>query len=490
MIFRFRVIQILSVVLAIGLVNINESSAQDSERDYIEQIVPGLTQLREFTEKIEARLAEFSRLFKRTPSADNAANPADSLAEDVETPGERRYQEQLRREFLKERDNAIGEHYRRVDNIRKQLRIYVSASVDRCKKHVAAGDEIGARASCGIAEDKIEQCKRQVVPEIDQLANRLTVKYRLNGDDNFRFETILHCDSVFAGLDDPGRILRGAEFRLLDDACYAHARRVEVFARTGAIPGLARMGKDDESVPAYLSFIKRKCPESIASQARLDVIEATKAKENAERQSAEELARRMNPPPEEVALALPRRGGNSGSAIFQEAINQAEEDVRDPSARVARERAARERAANVLALEQEQAHQSSQNASEGLAVLGQVLGAIGQYQQANQVRQQIQRPLIQAQQQAQRQASQPREQEHGRIYYPPLGCASIASMPYGNKTIPTMRNNCGRVIEAHFSGGQWSIGTGQSYSYQTNTVFYAACEKNDAYDRSQNQCKR
>ena len=161
---------------------------------------------------------------------------------------------------------------------------------------------------------------------------------------------------------------------------------------------------------------------------------------------------------------------------------------------------ARARAASAHALQQEQARQSAQTASEGLAVLGQVLGAIGQYQQANQARQQeqlqvllaqqAQQVQLQAQQQAQRQASQPSGQGHGRIFYAPLGCASVTSMPYGNKTIPTMRNNCGRPIEAHFSGGQWSVGAGQSYSAQTNTVFYAACEKNDGYNRNSNQCYR
>ena len=47
---------------------------------------------------------------------------------------------------------------------------------------------------------------------------------------------------------------------------------------------------------------------------------------------------------EAATEALPRRGGNAGSALFQNAINQAEQDERDPPAREARERAAKLRA--------------------------------------------------------------------------------------------------------------------------------------------------
>lgn len=63
---------------------------------------------------------------------------------------------------------------------------------------------------------------------------------------------------------------------------------------------------------------------------------------------------------------LRRKGGNSASAMFQEAINQAEEDKRDPSARKARERLALEQQAAAKAQED----QSSRDTWKVLGMLG------------------------------------------------------------------------------------------------------------------------
>lgn len=65
-------------------------------------------------------------------------------------------------------------------------------------------------------------------------------------------------------------------------------------------------------------------------------------------------------------LTLSRRGDNRGSALFQEAINQAEEDQRDPSARKARERLAQEQQAAAKAQED----QSSRETWKVVSILG------------------------------------------------------------------------------------------------------------------------
>lgn len=94
--------------------------------------------------------------------------------------------------------------------------------------------------------------------------------------------------------------------------------------------------------------------------------------------------------------ALPRRGKNSGSEMFQQAITQAEQDERDRPAREARERLEKARAAgreqqeraqaeaNARAYARQQAEKSAQDARELREGLGQLLDAYGQYQKAKQ----------------------------------------------------------------------------------------------------------
>jgi len=102
-------------------------------------------------------------------------------------------------------------------------------------------------------------------------------------------------------------------------------------------------------------------------------------------------------------VALPRRGGNSGSELFQKAITQAEQEERERPMREAREREAsarevRERpmrearaaeqerlasikaGADARAYEEAQARKSEQDARETAEAMGQLLGVIGQIQ--------------------------------------------------------------------------------------------------------------
>lgn len=73
---------------------------------------------------------------------------------------------------------------------------------------------------------------------------------------------------------------------------------------------------------------------------------------------------------EAAPVALPRRGSSSGSTMFQQAISQAEQDVKDPSARVARER----RAAEQEKIESEQAAKAQEQSSQAA---WNVLGKLG-----------------------------------------------------------------------------------------------------------------
>lgn len=101
-----------------------------------------------------------------------------------------------------------------------------------------------------------------------------------------------------------------------------------------------------------------------------------------------------------------------------------------------------------------------------------------------QIRQQEERYRL-AQQQAEINAK--RRAEENR-YYAPLTCVKMSSMPYGNGTTPCVQNNCGRTIEVHGDGGMWSVGANNCFKW-FKTV-YAACEKNNGFDRSRNQCVR
>lgn len=103
-----------------------------------------------------------------------------------------------------------------------------------------------------------------------------------------------------------------------------------------------------------------------------------------------------------------------------------------------------------------------------------------------QIRQQEERYRL-ARQQAEIDAKRRAEQDK---YYAPLTCTSMSSKRYGNGTIHCMQNNCGRTIEANHSGGMSSVSAGSCYSQFSDTVFYAACEKNNGFDRSRNQCVR
>lgn len=370
MMIRRSVSLILIMVIASGLMFPGVAAAQDSEREFAESIVPGLKALREFSDKVEQRLARFSRLLGSSPRQDTASGQADSDLGTPETAEERAFQERLRREFIEERTNAHREQNQLVENTRRQLRLYVSLSVDSCKKSIADRDEPGARANCGIAETRIDQCRRQIAPEINQLAEKLNARYRSYRDSTVAFATI-HCDLVFSGLDDPGMLLRRAEFRLPDSACYAHIDRVVNYVKTGVVQ--SRLGADDASVPAYLSYIRRMCPESISAQARLAVNEAGKAKEEADRKKAEEDsgkkkqeqenklaeeknqaegkklaesdAARSNTTPPAGEIALPRRGGGASTALLQSSIDNAIQEERDRPAREAREREERAREA-------------------------------------------------------------------------------------------------------------------------------------------------
>ena len=171
------------------------------------------------------------------------------------------------------------------------------------------------------------------------------------------------------------------------------------------------------------------------------------------------------------------------------------------------EQEANKRAAQALANERKQARkkkrdeqdaqdaQDEKDAQETSEAIGTLLGVFAQMEQNKADRAQAQydnqQRLAQAQQEQQRQVQH--QQRTAKVeedkYYAPLSCASLSSKPSGNRTIPCMQNNCGRTIEVHGNGGMWSAGAGKCLS-MAFTEFYAACEKNDGYDRSRNQCRR
>ena len=162
----------------------------------------------------------------------------------------------------------------------------------------------------------------------------------------------------------------------------------------------------------------------------------------------------------------------------QERRDWAAQEARKREARADRQRQARKKQ------QEEQEAEDAQNAQEMSEAIGTLLGAFAQMEQNKADR-------AQAQQEQQRKAQE--QQRIARVeegkYYTPLSCASLSSKPSGNRTIPCMQNNCGRPIEVHGNGGMWSAGTGKCLSMNF-TEFYAACEKDDGYDRSRNLCRR
>lgn len=421
MIMRFNFSAALPFVLACNFVFVavakSEDSVQDSEREFAESLFPILKTIREFSEKIDENVAKFRRLSdgkSRRSRSNIQADPASKELDQLPDVPIEKSREQLQKDLLNELTYAHRRQNELVRDMELKLRVYVSTSVDRCKRHITAGDEVGARASCAIAQEKISQCSRKVEPEINQRADRLNAEYKsiYRDMDNISVSfSKIHCNLVFNGIEDPGKLLRAANLQLPDTSCYAHTEEVKKFAKTGVMQN--RLGKDDASVPAYLSYIQRKCPERIASQARLAVEEILRAKTDEGRKLKEN----------EEQGPLTRDGSRSGSGMFRQAIGQAEQEEKDRPAREARERAAQARAAEqewiekqkaiaaAHAAEQEQARKDEQNARETREALGQLIGAIGQIQQNKVDRKQA---AYEEQQAEQAQLNQRRQEEQQR----------------------------------------------------------------------------
>jgi hypothetical protein len=78
-----------------------------------------------------------------------------------------------------------------------------------------------------------------------------------------------------------------------------------------------------------------------------------------------------------------------------------------------------------------------------------------------------------------------------KYYTPIINCMGIRRAQNSNFTF-CIANDCNRTLEAHFSGGMVSVGAGRCapISAGPNPVFYAACEKNDGFDRATHRCRR
>lgn len=421
---RFSTGHVLIFVIVMNTAFISPARSENSTRDDLCEVLneceltwveKKLKALKDFADKIDENIARFKQMQDDLSRGKKPVDPAESSAEELD-PLPRvsieKSREQLQKDLL---DSLISAH-RQQNNLvwdtERALKAYVSTDVEKCKKLIAAGDEPGARASCGKAQAVIEQCRARVEPEINQRAERLTAKYKeiyRGADVNTRFSHI-HCDLVFSNIEDPGKLLRIASMQLPDSSCYAHMEEVKKLARTGLKPiQLNALLKGNVDVPTYLSFIEHKCPERISRLARAEVEEILKAKE--------EERRRQN----KNETAVLERGGGSG-AMLQDAIRQAEQEDKDRPAREAREREAQARAAEeeriakakaaaeARAFEQEQARKREQKSRETREALGQLFGLIGQIQQSKADRKQAQyeeqQRLLKAQQEQQKPAYQ------------------------------------------------------------------------------------
>lgn len=83
------------------------------------------------------------------------------------------------------------------------------------------------------------------------------------------------------------------------------------------------------------------------------------------------------------------------------------------------------------------------------------------------------------------------DQLANRYYSPIQNCLSIQRAQNSNFTY-CIANACNKSLEAHFSGGMWTVGAGKCnpISAGPNPVLFAACEKNDGFDKARGLCRR
>lgn len=388
---------------------------------------------------------------------------------------------------------AKADRVRLMQLVRRLMRVYVSSAVDSCKQRIAAGDEIGARSACGIAEQKMTECRNAVAPYFDQQADRLTATFRsLYGDDgDFRRSKLeSDCQVMLMGLDDPATLLRKAGFRLPDQSCYDHLDRLKEFVETGAMKVRNALGPDDATPEAYRKFITRMCRPDFERKA-WDIISAGVRRD-------EEVARRNA----QLLAMLPRKQGEATSVIDQ-SITQTNADLADPAARAAREQQERERRQlELAAIDRANAEYKQRMIDSAVTQYQEIQAQAAERQAAEQRMLEQQREAAQqrqaaAEQQRQQQQEQQQRQaalqqeEQSRYYSPVTSCISVRNVPQSNGAVSYRAYNiCNQTVELSWPGGMWSVGAGGYLTLGADSTIYGACQKNDGYDRSRGMCKR